>query len=195
MTFFVLLSFFVYCYRFHVHRAACALYLQHVRNSNVLMSQMQHKTVSDDRGPVLIQKPLPNAAALLSNIEAAALVSPYQLNPGYRKPAGVAGGGGDSDNGYSTMATDEDSEHMGPVFNPLLLGKGVHDSLMSISSTSDSSSPVVVGSRSIAAKSLPLTTAPAPLLTKTLTSFETSFSTEAQVHRHLDPQEWIVPIV
>lgn len=179
VTCFVLLSFVVYCYRFHVHRVACALYVQDMREGNVRMSQLDNEA-DEGRDAMSVQKPISNGGALLANIEAAAVVSPYRLNPGYRRPAG---GGGDSDNGYSTMTAHEDSEHLGP--DPLLLGKGVPASLTSISSTSGTSSPV--GSNSIT-KSLPMT-GTASLMTKTTTTpFESSFNTQAQVHRLQDSQ-------
>lgn len=178
VTCFVLLSFVVYCYRFHVHRVACALYVQDMRDGNVRMSQLDNEG-DDGRDAASVQKPISNCGALLANIEAAAVVSPYRLNPGYRRPAG--GGAGDSDNGYSTMTVHEDSEHLGP--EPLLLRKGVPASLTSISSTSGTSSPV--GSSSIT-KSLPMTAS--FTTTKTATPFESSFNTEAQVHRLQESQ-------
>lgn len=119
-----------------------------------------------------LHKPISNAGALLANIEVAATVSPYRLNPGYRRPAA---GGGDSDNGYSTMTVQEDSEHLGPDPIPA--------SLTSISSASRTSSPVAAG------KSLPIT----PMITTSSaaasqTPFEKALSTQAQVHRLVDPQ-------
>lgn len=49
-----------------------------------------------------------------------AIVSPYRVNTGYRRPAG-----GDSDHGYSTMTHDmhEDSEHTASYVEPLLVGR------------------------------------------------------------------------
>lgn len=78
------------------------------------MSQLDNEP--DDLEPVIeeVIKPVvqPNAVVMLAN---AAAVSPYRLNPGYRRPAG-----GDSDNGYSTMTAHDDSEHLGPSCHPLL---------------------------------------------------------------------------
>lgn len=168
VTCLVLLSFVVYCYRFHVQRAACVLYVQDIRDGNVRMSQLDNEAEEARDTP---HKPISNAGALLANIEAAAVVSPYRLNPGYRRPAA---GGGDSDNGYSTMTVQEDSEHLGP--DPLHLGHAaVPASLTSISSASRTSSPVA------GTKSLPITTS-------SQTPFEKAISTQAQVHRLVDPQ-------
>lgn len=47
-----------------------------------------------------------------------AIVSPYRVNTGYRRPAG-----GDSDHGYSTMTPHEDSEHTASYVEPLLVGR------------------------------------------------------------------------
>lgn len=56
---------------------------------------------------------------VLASFENAAGVSPYRLNPSYRRPVG-----GDSDHGYSTMTPHDDSEHLGPPYiEPLLLNK------------------------------------------------------------------------
>lgn len=138
ITCFVLLSFVVYCYRFHVHRAACALYASDARDTNVRMSQLDNEP--DDIEPVVedVLKPvmLPNAGVLLAN---AAAVSPYRLNPGYRRPPG-----GDSDNGYSTMTVHDDSEHLGPSSDPLLAvrdGQKLLASAHSLESSSRTSSP------------------------------------------------------
>lgn len=42
-------------------------------------------------------------------VGAAAAVSPYRMNPGYRRPPGVADS---SDQGYSTMTPHDDSENL-----------------------------------------------------------------------------------
>ena len=48
-----------------------------------------------------------------------AIVSPYRVNTGYRRPPG-----GDSDHGYSTMTPhDQDSEHTASYVEPLLVGR------------------------------------------------------------------------
>lgn len=76
---------------------------------------------------------------LLASFENPAALSPYRLNPGYRRPAGA-----DSDHGYSTMTPHEDSEHMGPTFvEPLLAGKHrVPSSTQSLTDGSRASSPI-----------------------------------------------------
>ena len=55
------------------------------------------------------------AGAGLDNV---AIVSPYRVNTGYRRPPG-----GDSDHGYSTMTPHEDSEHTASYVEPLLIGR------------------------------------------------------------------------
>lgn len=84
----------------------------------------------------------PQKNALLATFENPAAMSPYRLNPSYRRPPG-----GDSDHGYSTMTPHEDSEHNGPVFiEPLLAGKDRHripTSTQSIGSSSRASSPIL----------------------------------------------------
>ena len=53
-----------------------------------------------------------------NGLDNVAIVSPYRVNTGYRRPAG-----GDSDHGYSTMTPHEDSEHTASYIEPLLIGR------------------------------------------------------------------------
>lgn len=53
-----------------------------------------------------------------AGLDNVAIVSPYRVNTGYRRPAG-----GDSDHGYSTMTPHEDSEHTASYVEPLLVGR------------------------------------------------------------------------
>lgn len=53
-----------------------------------------------------------------SGLDNIAIVSPYRVNTGYRRPAG-----GDSDHGYSTMTPHDDSEHTASYVEPLLVGR------------------------------------------------------------------------
>lgn len=72
------------------------------------------------------------AAAGLDNV---AIVSPYRVNTGYRRPAG-----GDSDHGYSTMTPHEDSEHAASFIEPLLIGRDRYRPTMRSSSVGSFSS-------------------------------------------------------
>ena len=179
ITCFVLLSFVVYCYRFHVQRAACALYASDAsRDTNVRMSQLDNEP--DDLEPVIeeVMKPVvqPNAVVMLAS---AAAVSPYRLNPGYRRPPG-----GDSDNGYSTMTAHDDSEHLGPSCDPLLAGRDRQTlpvaSAHSLGSSSRTSSPLDTTTPSSNEKSS------LPPMTALPSSKGTGLSVIAQVHNVVD---------
>ena len=63
----------------------------------------------DEEGAELELEPPPPAAVNRLALAPAAAVSPYRLNPGYRRPAA----GADSDHGYSTMTPHDDSEAAG----------------------------------------------------------------------------------
>lgn len=102
------------------------------------MSQLDDE--ADDMKPVIEEmiKPVvqPNSVPLVAH---AAALSPYRLNPGYRRPPG-----GDSDNGYSTMTVQDDSEQIGPSSDPLLSGREkrtLPTSAHSLGSSSRTSSP------------------------------------------------------
>lgn len=138
ITCFILLFFIVFCYRYHVHRAANSLYIQTTalvapNGTNVRMSQLDnepedhHLYMQEPRmllEPEAVKAPVSvvassSSALHMANFEnAAAAISPYRLNPGYRKPTGA-----DSDNGYSTMTGGHDltdSENLGPSNDPLI---------------------------------------------------------------------------
>lgn len=129
---FVLL-FTIYCYRYHVQRVTGPLYVTAPRETTVRMFQLDNEP-DDQLEPYELSPPV-QKNVLLATFENPAL-SPYRLNPGYRRPPG-----GESDHGYSTMTPHEnDSEHMGP-----LLAKDRHripTSTQSVASSSRASSPV-----------------------------------------------------
>lgn len=142
--------------------------------TNVRMSQLDNEP--DDLDPVVdeIVKPVvqPSAVIMLAN---AATVSPYRLNPGYRRPPG-----GDSDNGYSTMTVQDDSEHMGPSSDPLLAARDKQKlpcSVRSLGSSSRTSSSL--GNADNDNPSLPPPTT-------TLPSLKGDLSVVAQVHNVID---------
>lgn len=124
ITCFILLFLVVFCYRYHVHRASNSLYIQTTalvapNSTNVRMSQLDNE--SDDHHlhmqepriliePETVKAPVSvvtssSSALAMANFEnaAAAVISPYRVNPGYRRPTGA-----DSDNGYSTMTGGQD---------------------------------------------------------------------------------------
>ncbi|RWS12904.1 VWFA and cache domain-containing protein 1-like protein [Dinothrombium tinctorium] len=117
-------------------------YISGIRPSNMRMSHLDNETDEIEH----LQESSPNVAQnnmLLVGFENAAIVSPYRLNPGYRRPPG-----GDSDHGYSTMTPHEDSEHVGPPFiEPLFISKDkyktIRGSTQSVTSASSrASSPL-----------------------------------------------------
>lgn len=138
ITCFILLFFIVFCYRYHVHRAANSLYIQTTalvapNGTNVRMSQLDnepedhHLHMQEPRmliEPEIVKAPVSVVASSssvlhMANFEnAAAVISPYRLNPGYRRPTGA-----DSDNGYSTMTGGQDltdSENLCPSRDALV---------------------------------------------------------------------------
>lgn len=71
-------------------------------------------------------------------VGAAAAVSPYRMNPGYRRPPGVADS---SDQGYSTMTPHDDSENLNYTDLGGLVGLPVSRTLDDGPSTSGWSPP------------------------------------------------------
>lgn len=95
---FVALAVAVLCYRHHAagrYRAAAPLALDDDEDE---LAELQLQ-------PELPQPPPPPAGRLPVAARPAAL-SPYRLNPGYRRPPA----GSESDHGYSTMTPHDDSE-------------------------------------------------------------------------------------
>lgn len=143
------------------------------------MSQLDNEP--DDLEPVIeeVIKPVvqPNAVVMLAN---AAAVSPYRLNPGYRRPPG-----GDSDNGYSTMTAHDDSEHLGPSSDPLLAGRDRQTlpivSPHSLGSSSRTSSPLDTSSTPSSNEKSTL-----PPMTSLPSSKGSGLSVVAQVHNVVD---------
>ena len=114
--------------------------------------------------PPALNPILPQKNILLASFENPAAMSPYRLNPSYRRPPG-----GDSDHGYSTMTPHEDSEHMGPTYNleSLLASKGKQCSptpTQSITSCSRASSPAHLNK--MPQKAFPQTMLPTTVISK-----------------------------
>lgn len=92
-----------------------------VLGANVRMSHLDNEMddhemeLDADDTTAVVSHEFSLAAAGLDNV---AIVSPYRVNTGYRRPAG-----GDSDHGYSTMTPHEDSEHAVSFVEPLLIGR------------------------------------------------------------------------
>nr|XP_045607175.1 VWFA and cache domain-containing protein 1-like [Procambarus clarkii] len=106
MAVFLVVALAVYCYRQHVGGSNRTLYTP----ANFQTRPPQH--------PLYQSQPthqLDNVDEdLLGDVSgvglgAAATVSPYRMNPGYRRPPGVADS---SDQGYSTMTPHDDSENL-----------------------------------------------------------------------------------
>ncbi|RWS26905.1 VWFA and cache domain-containing protein 1-like protein, partial [Leptotrombidium deliense] len=128
-----------YYYRHRIH--GMPQYFSDIRENNLRMSHLENDTDEIEH----LQESSPNVAPnqiLLAGFQNAAIISPYRLNPDYRRPPG-----GDSDHGYSTMTPHEDSEMAGPPFlEPLFISKdkvlpNSNRSVVSTSSRDSSPSP------------------------------------------------------
>ncbi|XP_064477328.1 VWFA and cache domain-containing protein 1-like [Ornithodoros turicata] len=114
---FLLMAVMVYCYRNRVGRNTSAHYGMASRCGPLPMAHLYNESDdADGHGASSPVVPL-NLQLGGNSYENRAVVSPYRVNTGYRRPAG-----GDSDHGYSTMTPHEDSEHL-QYFEPLLLSK------------------------------------------------------------------------
>jgi len=150
---FFIIALSIFCYRYHVQRVINGQYME----TNVRMSQLDQV---EDIEPHLESSPAIAQNVLAGAFENAVVVSPYRLNPGYRRPPG-----GDSDHGYSTMTPHEESEQAGPSANV--------EPLVSLSD----------GPKNNPANSSPIHTSPmkdCPSLTKLPKS--SSFLAQVQVH-------------
>ncbi|KAG7161734.1 VWFA and cache domain-containing protein 1-like 1 [Homarus americanus] len=106
MAVFLVVALAVYCYRQHVGGSNRSLYTpanfqSQTHQHPLYQSQPTHQLDNGDED-------------LLGDVSgvglgAAATVSPYRMNPGYRRPPGVADS---SDQGYSTMTPHDESENL-----------------------------------------------------------------------------------
>ncbi|KAK7076272.1 hypothetical protein SK128_020340, partial [Halocaridina rubra] len=106
MAVFLLVALAVYCYRQHVGGSSHSLYTP----ANFQSRPNQHPVYQAD--PVheidnTDEDLLGDVSGL--GLGAAAAISPYRMNPGYRRPPGQADS---SDHGYSTMTPHDDSENL-----------------------------------------------------------------------------------
>ena len=143
MTCFIMLALSVYCYRYHSARNG-PHYITSIAD-NLNHSHFDNEYDESEPQEEIMPAIAPSNAVVLASFENVAQISPYRINPAYRRP------GGDSDHGYSTMTPHEDSELAGPTYNePLLVGRE-KIRLMNTSSHSDAtnssraSSPSLVG--------------------------------------------------
>ncbi|XP_066955648.1 VWFA and cache domain-containing protein 1 [Macrobrachium rosenbergii] len=142
MAVFLVVALAVYCYRQHVGGSSRSLYTP----ANFQSRPHQH--------PIYQPEPtheIDNADEdLLGDVSglglgAAATISPYRMNPGYRRPPGQADS---SDHGYSTMTPHDDSENLnytdlgGIVSLPSLPVSSMLDDPPSSSGWSPPSSPL-----------------------------------------------------
>lgn len=119
MICFIVMALSVYCYRYHSSRQThfIALSDQRIRHSHFNNEfEGEHLNGADEITPAPL---LHHNAVVLASFENAAGVSPYRINPTYRRPPT------ESDHGYSTMTPHEgDSELAGPAFvEPLLIAR------------------------------------------------------------------------
>ncbi|XP_022246418.1 VWFA and cache domain-containing protein 1-like isoform X1 [Limulus polyphemus] len=119
MACFLVLALTFYCYRHHVQRGTSSHYMPSAPNTTFPMAQLDNEPEEPEIHEEL--HPVAHSNLVLQNFENAVPVSPYRASSTYRRPAG-----GESDHGYSTMTPHEDSEHMPPYFEPLLIGKDWH---------------------------------------------------------------------
>lgn len=125
LAFFVFVAVSVYCYRQQTrrrHSGNCTAYgagpgagLRMTQLDNDIDEHDDIEPDADETTAVVTHEFSLAAGAGLDNV---AIVSPYRVNTGYRRPAG-----GDSDHGYSTMTPHEDSEHAASYVEPLLVGR------------------------------------------------------------------------
>lgn len=134
MICFVMLALSVYCYRYHSARNG-PHYVTSIADNVVTHHQHSHfDNDYDDTEPQEEMNPAiaPTNAVVLASFENVAQISPYRINPAYRRP------GADSDHGYSTMTPQEDSELAGPTYHePLLIGRDRTRLLQNTSSQSE----------------------------------------------------------
>lgn len=128
MALFFFVAFSIYCYRQRTHRHGANAYGLGPDNE---MDDHEMELDADETTAVVSHE-FSLAAAGLDNV---AIVSPYRVNTGYRRPAG-----GDSDHGYSTMTPHEDSEHAASFVEPLLVGRDRYRPAMRSSSVGSFSS-------------------------------------------------------
>lgn len=123
MAFFFFVGLSIYCYR-HLtkrrHHGSGANLYTGSPGAGMRMTQLDNDDNDmepdvDDTTAVVNHEFTLAPGAGLDNV---AIVSPYRVNTGYRRPAG-----GDSDHGYSTMTPHEDSEHAASFVEPLLVGR------------------------------------------------------------------------
>ena len=116
---FFLIALSVYCYRQRNHRhgshpygmgPGAGLRMSQLDNE---MDEQEMEGDADETTAVVSHE-----FSLAVGLDNVAIVSPYRVNTGYRRPAG-----GDSDHGYSTMTPHEDSEHAASFVEPLLVGR------------------------------------------------------------------------
>ena len=113
MICFVMHALSVYCYRYHSSRNG-PHYITSIAD-NVVNDEHHFDNEYDNDNEHQLEV---SAAIAPTNAVVLAQISPYRVNPAYRRP------GGDSDHGYSTMTPHEDSELAGPTYNePLLVGR------------------------------------------------------------------------
>ena len=117
MICFVMLALSVYCYRYHSSRNG-PHYITSIADNVGQHSHFDNEYDDTEPQEELSPAMAPTNAVVLASFENAAQISPYRINPAYRRP------GGDSDHGYSTMTPHEDSELAGPTYHePLLIGR------------------------------------------------------------------------
>lgn len=109
---FLILALAVYCYRHHVSRTSSVHFISSTPGTTIRMSQLDNEPEDAEHREEPIN-PIGRSSVALASFENAAL-SPYRISTYYRRPPG-----GDSDNGYGTMTTHEESEHM-PCVEPLI---------------------------------------------------------------------------
>ncbi|XP_071548411.1 VWFA and cache domain-containing protein 1 [Panulirus ornatus] len=138
MAVFLVVALAVYCYRQHVGGSSRSLYTpasfqtrQH--QHPIYQSQPTHEI---DNGNEDLLGDMSGVG-----LGAAATVSPYRMNPGYRRPPGLADS---SDQGYSTMTPHDDSENLNYTDLGGLVGLSSHmlDDPPSSSGWSPPSSPL-----------------------------------------------------
>ena len=183
MICFIMLALSVYCYRYHSTRNG-QHYMTSLTDNGHNHSHFDNEYDETEPPEEITPAIAPANAVVLASFENAAQISPYRINPAYRRP------GGDSDHGYSTMTHHEDSELAGPTYNePLLVGRDKKIKFLNTSSQSDAtnssraSSPSFVGQTSLQ----PIKNS--KLLSQTI--LEVPNTTQVQIHM-VDPSHWVV---
>ncbi|XP_042881004.1 VWFA and cache domain-containing protein 1-like isoform X1 [Penaeus japonicus] len=104
MAVFLVVALAVYCYRQHVGGTGRSLYTPaNFQSRPHPIYQPEHNHEIDN-----VEEDLVGDVTGVS-LGAAATISPYRMNPGYRRPPGQADS---SDHGYSTMTPHDDSENL-----------------------------------------------------------------------------------